>query len=40
MEFNELYNINESVYNLDIGFERTIEKFIVKRILRRNNNSK
>ena len=39
-EFNEIDNINEYVYNFDTSFERTIEKFIVKRKLRENNNNK
>ena len=34
IEFNEIDNINEYVFNFDISFERTIEKFIVKRKVR------
>ena len=34
--FNEIDNINECVYNFDTSFERTIERFIVKRKVREN----
>ena len=40
IEFNEIDNIHEYVYNFDTSFERTIERFIVKRKLRENNNNK
>ena len=40
MEFNEIDNINEYVYDFNTSFERTIERFIVKRKLREKNQNK
>ena len=36
IEFNEIDNINEFVYNFDTSFEKTIERCILKRKVREN----